>query len=192
MSRFSKSIEFYRKTFKKRLRDNKDQPLKPYIAKLVAGDSVKIADIGSGPVSTIGNTLPGVKVEVHPSDVCAEEYAHIWYAYGEEAIAPVVFQDMEHMTYKDEVFDIVHCENALDHTEDARAALSEMERICKRGGWIVLKHAPNQRERYGGHHSWDIYLDGGKTVIRNPYEQIVLPHPSEEREGFIYTVWQKT
>jgi len=73
------------------------------------------------------------------------------------------------MTYPDEMFDVVHCVNALDHTRDVRKALSEMKRICKKGGLIYLRHAPNQKDYLRGDHFWNVSekgFDNGKELIK--------------------------
>ncbi len=119
-------------------------------------NNVKIAEVGAGPINTIGNQWSGVEVEVVPSDILQPEYEKLWKAHGANPIVPVEYADMENLPYPDESFDIVHCVNALDHTKDANKALSELTRICRTGGWIYLRHSSNQKKRFGGHHYWNI------------------------------------
>jgi hypothetical protein len=65
------------------------------------------------------------------------------------------------------MFDIVHCVNALDHTNNPQKAIEEMKRICKPGGWIYLRHAPNQKDKYGGIHKWNATVDGFENSDKN-------------------------
>ena len=92
-------------------------------------------------------------------------------------------QDMENLTYEDEMFDIVHCANALDHCVDPHKALKEMFRVCKVGGWIYLRHTPNEgkRHRYTMQHQWNIEVVGEDCRIWNYQGEFML---SECVSGF--------
>jgi len=132
-------------------------PLWDYFEPMI-GDKkeVTIADIGSGLISTTGSTWPSAKVHLHPCDIYADEYAEICKDW--KPVFTIEKQDMEKLTYKDEMFDIVHCANALDHCIDPFKALKEMYRVCKKGGWIYLRHHHNsgKKERYSMQHQWNI------------------------------------
>lgn len=135
---------------------NKDveliEDLLPYV-----GDKkeLKIADIGSGPFSFIGSTLPGVKITVYPSD--KQDFTHFWEIRNQTPYIPVEYQDMEKLTYPDEYFDIVFCHNALDHTKNAKEAVKEMIRVSK--GWVVIICSLNQLDT-GYLHFWNAKQDG--------------------------------
>jgi SAM-dependent methyltransferase len=88
------------------------------------------------------------------------EYAKLWDYHHKTPLVPITYEDFEHLSYQDNYFDMVHCVNALDHTVDARQALSELERVCKPGGWIYLRHAPDQKKHYGGMHRFDASTSG--------------------------------
>lgn len=102
-------------------------------------DKFKIADLGAGSPSM---------VEVVASDKQP--------AKGQDQ------QNMEKLAYGNDSFDVVHCRNALDHTEDALAAVTEMIRICKPGGRVYIKCWLDQRETKG-HHYWSAKEDGTFT-----------------------------
>lgn len=173
-------------------------PLPDYFAPMI-GDKkkVRIAELGAGPVNTIGSEWPETEVELFASDVVQPEYRKLWEAHGAVPLIPVECEDMEHLTYSDGMFDIVHCVNAVDHTPDARAALREFRRVCKPGGWIYLRHAPDQMRRFGGMHAWNIRMEGDKCLFEGKYETFVLegfeshmvPSP---REDLIVSLCQKT
>jgi SAM-dependent methyltransferase len=101
---------------------------------------VKILNIGSGPV-TPGNT-PGLEI----TNADRRDYEH------------VEVQDMEHLTYPKDSFDLVVCINALDHTPDAQAAIEEMIRVTKK--WIYIDCALIQHTTSGKRHFWDVLEDG--------------------------------
>ena len=121
---------------------------------------VKIADIGSGMFSTTGNFLKGVKINLYPSDELADEYMAGLKQHGIKPLFPIEKQNMENLTYPDNMFDIVHCVNALDHTENPDKAIKEMYRVCKKGGWIYLRHHFNtaRTQRNRGLHHWNITI----------------------------------
>jgi SAM-dependent methyltransferase len=140
---------------------NKSTPLIDELLPFVEDKKeVKIADIGSGPFSFIGSTLPGVKIEVYPSD--KQDFYRFWEVRGQKPYIPVEYQDMEKLTYPDEFFDIVFCHNALDHTKNAKVAVQEMVRVCKTGGWVVIICSLNQLDT-GYLHFWNAKEDGTFT-----------------------------
>ena len=165
-------VMFWRKWLKGERGDKhiKIRPLNREIREMI-GDKkeVRIADIGSGPVSTMGYTMEGVKVEYVPSDLLAEEYKGL-YEYHKKS-PPVIpeYQDMMSLTYENESFDIVYCRNALDHSKDAYKAIQEMYRICKPGGYIYLWHFENVGKMMGyrNMHQWNITLDGTDCLFWN-------------------------
>jgi ubiquinone/menaquinone biosynthesis C-methylase UbiE len=129
----------------------------------------KVADLGSGPVCTLGSLWSSVKITIHASDIQEPEYTKAVNALGCKLLVPIEYQDMENLTYPDNSFDLVHCVNALDHTPNIEKALSEMRRICKPNGFIYLRHAHNQKSAHHGNgHYWDAkvtgFTDGQKLV----------------------------
>lgn len=145
-------LEFWRQWLRSGKHTGYTDVLRGYLRPLFVGKSeVKIADLGCGAVSLIGSHWHNTKVTVVASDLLADEYLKMG-GYDIEK------QDMEQLTYEDSSFDIVHCSNALDHCFDPRAAIKEMIRVCKPGGWIYLRHFRNvgKLERYEGLHRWNI------------------------------------
>ena len=174
--RYKNTLYFYRAKFRSKLAlFNKEAELSDYFGPMI-GDKkeVKIAELAAGPICTIGNYWKDIKVDIYASDVLQNEYAPSWDKYKATPIVPVRYQDMENLTYPNEYFDIVHCVNALDHTLDPKKAIKEILRICKPGGWIYLRHAPDQRKRYRGIHAWDANMVDGDCVFSNPQEKFSL------------------
>jgi ubiquinone/menaquinone biosynthesis C-methylase UbiE len=164
------SVEHYRINAKFLIRDyNKLFPLPYYFQDMVSKHGTyRIADLGAGPVCKLGGKYAGSNIEIVASDILANEYKEITDEYGIELLFPIEYQDMTNLTYPDESFDIVHCINTLDHIKDIKKAISEMKRICKPGGWIYLRHGPNQKTHLRGHHYWDCTLEGfnnGKELV---------------------------
>ncbi len=198
----------YIRKFKRKLEQyNKLTQLPDYFSEMI-GDKkfVRIAELGAGPVNTIGTYWDTCKVEIVASDIMWPEYKKLWDEHKVHQWTPIEYQDMEKLTYPDESFDIVHVVNALDHTLYADKAIREMKRICKPGGWIYMRHAQFQRKRFGGNHYWDfeycVWESGPidhEVIMDSDHEQafetIIL-----EKLGFIshlegdliVSLWQKT
>jgi SAM-dependent methyltransferase len=141
---------------------NRPFPGPYYYSRFLRGRrEAKIADLGSGPICTLGSLWSGVDITIYASDLRAEVYKKLLKDVACEPLVPVEYQDMENLTYPDNFFDLVHCVNALDHTEDAQKALGEMKRVCKPGGYIYLRHSHNQKSAHGGKgHYWDAKING--------------------------------
>jgi ubiquinone/menaquinone biosynthesis C-methylase UbiE len=173
---YKTTVRFYRMRFWKKLaRFNRESELPDYFGPMI-GDKkeVNIAELGAGPICTIGNLWKDVKVNLYASDILKNEYDALWAEHNATPIIPIEYQDMENLTYSDNFFDIVHCVNALDHTLDAKKALKEMIRVCKPGGWIYLRHLPDQKKACRGMHAWDIHLVNGEMALSNSKEQFLL------------------
>ncbi len=172
-----KKAGYYRLKFRsKMLWVNKKTQLRDYFVPMI-GDKkeVTIADLGSGPCSITGSYYKDVKVNLYPSDVLQEEYMSIWkYKCKADPLIPIEKQNIEKLTYPDNYFDIVHCENALDHTRNPKKAIEEMKRICKKGGWVYLRHFIDQRRRFRGFHYWDINIEGRDCVFTSKSKRFVL------------------
>ncbi|HJY98675.1 MAG TPA: methyltransferase domain-containing protein [Patescibacteria group bacterium] len=160
----SKTLWFYRKKLPwKAQQFNKPLTLPGYFAPMI-GDKkeVTIAELGSGMFCTIGSIWKGVDVKIYPSDALADEFNKILKESGVTPIIPVLKEDMENLSYPDNFFDIVHCVNALDHTQNPAKAIKEMYRVAKPGGFIYLRHFVNvgESEHYAGLHMWNVDIDG--------------------------------
>lgn len=173
------TLHFYKVKLPWKARDfNRQLYLPKYFGPMIGNKKeVKIAELGAGMFCTIGSLWKTAKVKVYPSDVLADEFNQILKENNITPLIPVVKQNMEKLTYKDDFFDIVHCCNALDHTIDPLKALKEMYRVCKPGGYIYLRHFINvgKNEEYYGLHLWNIDInDNGDCLIWNRDKKFLL------------------
>lgn len=155
---------------------NREFPLPYYFARMIRSKKeVKIADIGSGPVCTLGNIWGNTKIKIYASDVRQPSYEILVKKENIKLLTPIEYQDMENLTYEDDFFDIVHCVNALDHTENAQKAIDEMKRVCKKGGYLYLRHGHNQRKAHSGNgHYWDASISGfSNEKVNIPLENFI-------------------
>jgi SAM-dependent methyltransferase len=45
---------------------------------------------------------------------------------------------LEELPWEDDTFDLITCLDVIEHTADDRATLSELRRVCKPGGWLLV------------------------------------------------------
>jgi SAM-dependent methyltransferase len=132
---------------------NKSNPLAEYLIPFLGNKrEVRIADLGSGPYSIIGDHLGNRDIQLYLMD--NQDFRGFWEQYKATPYYPVFRFDMEDIPFRDSTFDLVTCINALDHTDDAYKAVQEMIRICKPGGWIYIDCHLDQKET-GHKHKWN-------------------------------------
>jgi ubiquinone/menaquinone biosynthesis C-methylase UbiE len=175
----NKTLRFYRAKLPWKAKQfNREFELPSYFGPMIGGKKeITIAELGAGMFCTIGSTSKSIKVKVYPSDVLSDEFNQILNEAGVVPLIPVAKENMERLSYPDNFFDIVHCANALDHTPNPIAAIKEMYRVCKPGGWIYLRHFVNvgENEKYNGLHMWNIDINNNnECVIWNPDKKYLL------------------
>lgn len=167
----SKEILFSDPDFKNRA--NRDRALQPeLVALLPAGiHSPRILDVGCGPLSTIGITFTGGRVELDGADPLATDYVGMLESIGVEPNCRLVtcFGQRLEAEFGTNVYDIVASVNALDHSEDPVAVFKSMLAVCKVGGHVYLYHAQDEGifERYRGMHQWNFRNEGGRLVAND-------------------------
>lgn len=183
--------DHYRRKIKQLIFEyNRSFPLPYYFHEFLKGKSeVNIADLGSGPVCTLGNIWGNVKINIYASDIRGDTYTELVNQQGVQLITPIEKQNMEELTYSANFFDVVHCVNALDHTKDAKKALEEMKRVCKVNGFVYLRHTRDQLNANGSRgHYWNARPDG----FRNEDSIITLEGFSTTFDGlYVISVWRK-
>lgn len=116
---------------------------------------VTVADIGCGPHAPRQTKFAnGVVVDYTPID--KRDYP------GAD------MGDMENLVYPDKHFDIVVCENALDHTKYAERAVKELIRVAK--SWVYIDCALDQLTTSGKGHYWDAKEDGTLTNGKDSFD----------------------
>jgi SAM-dependent methyltransferase len=155
------------------------RPLLPHVAAYVrdvAGEPVRILDVGAGAVTSLGYRLEGRSLHITAVDVLAGSYDRLW---GRRRAAPPVrtqYADAERLTqwFEPESFDFVYSQNALDHTSRPSLAIEQMVKVAKPGCYIVLDHALDEAvgEHYTGLHQWNFSERAGDFIVWNQSETI--------------------
>jgi len=108
----------------------------------------KVLDAGTG----TGVLIPYLRKAVGPSgSITAIDYAEEMVKicrskYGHHFNVRVEMQDIEELPYPSAVFDAVTCFGLFPHLEKRERALSEINRVLKRGGRLVIAHALSSSE----------------------------------------------
>lgn len=138
---------------------------------------VKILDVGAGPLTVLGKKHEGKQIYIMAVDPMADAYSDIVKRHNVMPIVPTVQGEAENLDFiTDNVFDIVYCQNALDHSYDPIKALFEMLRVCNVGGYICMLHETNEgvNEGYQNLHQWNFCKDKGTFTIWNNQELHVV------------------
>lgn len=150
-------------------------PLQPEFVGLIDapdGTTVRILDVGAGPLTYVGRSHPRWNLEVAAVDALGAQYASILDEAG--VTPPVRTQACEseqlHTVIEPASFDLVTARNTLDHSYDPVLAIREMVACAKPGSPILLIHHPNEaeREQYHGMHQWNFEVTDGNLAIWRP------------------------
>jgi len=107
----------------------------------------RLLDVGCGPgtitLDLARRVLPGEVVGVDRED---EALAAARAAASEQGITNVRFEtgDAYRLDHADASFDVVHAHQVLQHLSDPVAALLEMRRVCRPGGYLAVRDADYQ------------------------------------------------
>lgn len=148
-------------------------------------DPVRMLDVGSGPLTTLGTLWPGRDVEVVAIDPLAEAYNLLLDQLGIEP--PVRTQPIRGEELLERLapasFDVVHAANSLDHTADPVETLRQMLAVTRHGGTICLIHHVDvgELEHYHGLHQWNLRPEGRHDmVVWSRHERMLLSELAED------------
>lgn len=124
------------------------------------GAPIRVLDVGSGPVSTLGSPARNNPVELVCTDALADQYNLLLQEFEHADLPRIRNVKGEDLVseFGEAAFNVVHCANALDHFEDPARSFTSMYRVCKPGGAVVVISVENEgeRERYQGLHQWNL------------------------------------
>jgi len=157
------------------MRYDPEWPLQDYLCSLVAappGATVRILDVGAGPLTIVGKKWPGREVQITAVDPNAEAYDRLLTKHGVRPPVRTRFGYAELLTtiVPHSSFDLVHSRNAVDHSRDAVLAIEQMITCAKPGGWVFLHHSicEGEKQRYTGPHQWNFYPRDGAFHVGRP------------------------
>jgi SAM-dependent methyltransferase len=147
-----------------------DGHLAPYIDR-VDSSSVRILDVGAGPLTKLGKKHRTKRIEITATDLLASEYDRLLAELDIVPLVRTVHADAERLVeqFGLDAFDIVHAQNCIDHTTHPQQAIEQMVAVARPGGYVVLFHAENEgeREHYDQLHQWNFTCEDGAFIIRD-------------------------
>ncbi len=97
---------------------------------------------------------------------------------------------LEELPFADATFDLITCLDVIEHTPDDRVTLTELRRVCRPGGWLLVTvpayqalwsqhdEANHHYRRYSRTMLTDAALGAGWTVARMSFFNSVLLAPA--------------
>lgn len=161
--------------FQRRL--NPEAPLDHTVGERI-NEGGSVLDVGSGPLTSLGKVYGDKSFKVIACDPLAHLYDHILLENSIDPLVRTEFAVAEDLScfFSEEGFDVVHCQNALDHSFDPVRGIEEMLRLTKPGGLVILRHHRNEaeHERYSGFHQYNFDEQDGEFVIWNKSSKVIV------------------
>jgi SAM-dependent methyltransferase len=153
-----------------RVRCDPERVLQPTVAALLPTRSkVHILDVGAGPLTCLGKTLPGKEIEITAIDVLADEWDRLLERYRVQPLVRSQRLAAEELTtrFAANTFDLAFAQNSIDHCHDPERAIAQMIDVVKSGCYVLLQHAQNEGDCRGwaGLHQWNFSVSGGALTI---------------------------
>ncbi|MDD3531294.1 MAG: class I SAM-dependent methyltransferase [Candidatus Pacebacteria bacterium] len=120
----------------------------------------KALEVGSGPYTNIRLISKLKRIdEIH----CVDPLMELYKSFKLNWLAEMVKKGRVHahtgkgesLDFPNDSFDLVVCNNVLDHVQDASACLSEIHRVLKPGGWFVFGQDLSNKEDIERQHRED-------------------------------------
>lgn len=135
------------------------------------GSNVNILDVGAGPLTMLGKVHSDYAISIRASDALADYYNAL---LKQCQVSPPVITEkafVENLTdvYRPDHFDLVHINNALDHSSDPLKGILQMLMVVKTGHYVIINSFVNEGKKaeYIGLHQWNFDVEGGELVIGN-------------------------
>jgi ubiquinone/menaquinone biosynthesis C-methylase UbiE len=112
--------------------------------------------------------------------------------FGKLGIPPVnvKFQIMnaERMTFQDETFDLIVCDNLIEHITNIDQVMAEMHRVLRKNGRILVPNFPSIYSKYGPHVKYGIGLPWVNLFFKEKTIVKVM-HRIARKDKKMYTVY---
>lgn len=162
-----------------RERTDPDLPFQQELRELLshhAETTVRILDVGAGPLTRLGKVWPGKSLEIVATDPLAGQYDRIMEEIGLVPLVRTIAVQGEKLTqsFPPNSFDLAYASNSLDHAKDPVDVIRQMCALLKPQGRAYLWHFVNCGigERYVGLHQWnfsgvadDMLVDDGRRRV---------------------------
>jgi len=137
------------------------------------GGHGNVLDVGSGVVSILhGLCTPE---ELTSTDLLGSIYPDVFDYASHKLQAPLPIAGENLASLGDEKYDIVHCRNAFDHTQNPEEVFNNMMQVLKPGGILIIHGFENEAvaENWQGFHQWNcicrdsfLIVEGRKMMVK--------------------------
>lgn len=155
---------------------SKDTPLQYELINLVnhsTAQTIRVLDVGAGPVSKVGKHINGKPIDLVPIDPMANKYKSILDSLG---LKPPVwtmpgFGEKLSKKFPPNSFDIAHARNSIDHCLNPLQVIIETLSVLKPGCCFYLNHYLNEGQiaKYYGLHQWNFSIKNECFIITSKY-----------------------
>jgi 2-polyprenyl-3-methyl-5-hydroxy-6-metoxy-1,4-benzoquinol methylase len=180
----------------KRLRRERGTELARFIDELVGLAGARLLDVGSGwgELALACTERGALTVGVEPDATEVRISELLFRSFG---LAPTVSQGVgERLPHADETFDLVTCQQVLEHVDDVGQVVSELVRVTKPAGHIFVS-TPNYLFPYEGHYrlKWFPFMPKqlGAWVLRRKGKDptFLLQHVNYTNYIQLSALWRK-
>ncbi|MFI5460040.1 MAG: class I SAM-dependent methyltransferase [Isosphaerales bacterium] len=137
----------------------------------LSDNPLKILDLGSGPLTSLGKTHPTKRLEIIATDPLAPHYDRLLEKYKLTPPVRTIAVAAESLTSKfaTNTFHLATAFNCLDHAIDPVEAIRQTVSVVKPSCRLLMVHYENegQNENYTGLHQWNFTIQGGDFIISN-------------------------
>ena len=129
------------------------------VSEHIALDGRRVLDVGAGPrqfaraFRDAGADYVAVDADEHALDPLRERGTHALVAFG------------EHLPLQDGAVDVAFSSNVFEHARSPETLASEMVRVTRPGGLVVLSYT-NWLSPWGGHETSPYHWLGGERAVR--------------------------
>jgi hypothetical protein len=138
-------------------------------------DHIKLADIGSGPISVATNILNELSIpgQLELFDPLAPTYNQLL-DESDLPHLPRIKMSLSELLSQPEGYDVIYARNSLDHSFDAPFAIFNLVDQLRVGGICLLEHYENEAllEKYDGIHHWNFEEVNGEFEIWSPVNRV--------------------
>jgi ubiquinone/menaquinone biosynthesis C-methylase UbiE len=152
-----------------------EAPLQPFLVECLdrlEAEAPRILDVGAGPMTVVGKQYRGKRLDITAVDPLADGYDRLIRRHKLTPPVRTTLGRAESLSelFEEASFDLAHASNCIDHSTDPVAAIEQMVRVVKPGGFVVLRHASREAERnsYTGLHQWNFFVEDGAFMVGNP------------------------
>ncbi len=156
-------------------------PLQDDLVELLAdfqGETVRILDVGAGPLTRIGKKWDPKKIEIVATDPLADLYDRIMNECRIQPLVRTIKCEGEKLAdlFPSSSFDLAYASNSLDHAYSPLEVIKQMLSVLKPGRSVYLWHFANcgLGERYQGLHQWNFCRKGQDLEINDGRKSLLL------------------